>query len=1341
MQLLQMFYRKYITQDLMAPKVHNIRDIELPLSSVLHTISLDPAHGPAVTSDDYPLKVPDKKIFVNTIYTLTSKLGRPVSLPDAIARKECRRAIQDDKALRILNKDITEVNKTKVIWQNYTPLIHLYRYPRNQFSKYYENGNILNLIISSMNNERNDFFVVDFTDNKTIFNQAKLRQIALLRKNKAMTFVQDLLDSFILEFVYLIENEDSSFLRLDVKQMATAFIILKKGDRGIVINLLSLLQQLNMTTKEEVDEAVNNRYTLRRAPVITGTHRYTFLPHMLDGLVTPEEPITVPEVVDPYEEKEVRTKIQKELTKLKKQDIKVNTDVDSLVNEVVSQAIMGEMTSTQAYAVKQRAKKALKINAPDTNIPLTKYIEEKDEHVTLKDANAHIAPPDVIPPSLTSTKLKEFDDNYVTNIMEKHTLSMLHQLNGSGALVTDIKKKTVGSVLGESVEYTVKFSPVDGERSTVHFHLPKVVNGTFVSNGTKYRMKKQHVDIPITKISPYQVGLSSAYGKLTVVKDEAQVNSEGKYFFKRIMKDDSITKTRSNVYEGNAMTPYMYGVLAEHVRDITKDKYHFLFAYSVRQTLFPKLDLEKEEKRNKGVLIGSYGNKPMYMDYNNDVLVDGKSHGDLYEILGVSKKASPPPKVTVRVLGKSIPLCIVLSQMIGLPALLTLLNVDVKVLKPGKRMPEAQVLIKFNDVSLGITEADPTALLILHGFTKLHKITKELEYELFKIPENKGKPIPGGQVEGAELVIMELGLPIRYVREVLLVKQLFIDPITRVVLKKIHEPTEIVPLLIRAANMLLRINYPETDNEYTTATGYTRERGYERFNSFVYKEMVKAIRQYKSAINPKKRAVSISPYAINAAILKDSSVKTVEDINPLSTVREAESVTYLGDGGRSRQTMTAASRMYTKNDLGRISEAVPDSGSVGININLSSNPNIGDTYGLPGKTKEFPISSLYSTSFLATPGLDMDNPIRAVMSHIQQAHVVGIEGSTPNPVRTGMEYNIPHMSSPMFCNTASEDGVVTEVNDYGITVKYKSGEKKYPLGTMVGSAEGKNYPHKLVSDLKKGDKLKRGDGISWHHMFFQKDTLLSGKLIYKAGKDVTVGFTQANFTNEDSCALYKGLIASFASPYRYIIPYTVNFTDSISDMVKEGDKVAPGDILLVIEDEITASNAKIESTNTLQDLVRNAPRSSVGGVIAKIDCLYNGDLIDMSDELKKIARSANRQRKVIATQRGETAYSGETMGELRVAGKVIGLDKAVIYIHIDGKHGIQTGDKFVFGSQLKATVGYTMDEPFTTANGDKGVAYFDYRSSVKRMAPSAFTTSTANTMLRKFGSKLYDKYV
>ena len=233
------------------------------------------------------------------------------------------------------------------------------------------------------------------------------------------------------------------------------------------------------------------------------------------------------------------------------------------------------------------------------------------------------------------------------------------------------------------------------------------------------------------------------------------------------------------------------------------------------------------------------------------------------------------------------------------------------------------------------------------------------------------------------------GIGVRYIREMDLMFQLFVDHITKELLVEMKEPTDFVGLLIRSCELLLTDHHPdETDMEYM------RIRGYERLARAVYNELVKSTRLYSARPIGSGTAIEVNPQAVWQSVLQDASLGLVEESNPIHNLKEKEVVTYAGTGGRSSRSMVKRSRIYHENDMGVISEATVDSSDVAVITYLTANPNFNTLRGTTRRydKKEDGPTNLLSTSALLAPAATHDDPKRVNFIGIQQSAGIATRG-------------------------------------------------------------------------------------------------------------------------------------------------------------------------------------------------------------------------------------------------------------------------------------------------------------------------------------------------------------
>lgn len=941
--------------------------------------------------------------------------------------------------------------------------------------------------------------------------------------------------------------------------------------------------------------------------------------------------------------------------------------------------------------------------------------------------------------SMLQSSLQSFDHDYVTKVMKKDVLSMVSNLQKSGVVIRKHEIEVDHSALGSYESHTLEIKPIDGVTSTVRYRVP-VVNedGTFSANGNKYVMRKQRVDIPIRKINPFTVALTTYYGKTFVTINQKKANNSLEWIAKELDKaaalDEGFIKqvNTTDVFDNSFVAPYIYNGLANKYKSIVTSDFTLLFDHNDRETLFSPDVLLKLEVNGSRLVGHTNRNEPIIVDNENQFHIYRVGNlvaiGDVYQVLQLHAMQAPVDFTEVRVFSKVIPIVLVVGYSIGFHHLLTLLNAKYRKVEPREQLhlDHHEYAIKFKDVSYVFSRNDIKTSLIVSGLLEFDKELKRVDVE-----DLDSKDIYLNLLESK-------GLGSIYIREIDLTQQLFVDPISKGILEQMKEPTTFNGLLLRSSEMLMTYHHPDSQDMRAM-----RIRGYERIPGAIYKEMVTSLRQYRNKNIAGKSKIDISPYQVWTSIMKDPAIKLVEDINPIQNLKESEIVTYVGEGGRSKDGMNRASRAYHHTDMGIVSEATVDSSDVGVNAYLSANPEFQDLRGIPNSTRANAPSSLLSTSTLLSPSATNDDPKRVNYISIQQSHTISAMGYRQPMVRTGYEYVIGNRTGDMFCYNAKQDGKVINVDDKGIIVEYADKSiKGVVLGRVYGKAEGSVYPHDIKTTMKAGQKFKKGDNIAYNEGFFERDFLDPSKVIMKNSKTVTTVLYESNQTHEDSSAISKELTQSMATYTTKVKSFIIDFKQNLREVVKEGTKVSPKDFLMIIEDEITSTNGVFDekSLSSLKKLANQAPRASYLGNVDRIEVFYNGDKSDMTPTLKALADKSDKFITDTCKSSGKPIFNGQVTEDYRVSGVSLTMDKAEVKFYITVKTDAGIADKFVVGSQLKNTVGEIMDYTMTTEDGTKIETVYGIRGVFARIVPSAFIIGTTSTLLKLIAKKAVEAY-
>ena len=612
--------------------------------------------------------------------------------------------------------------------------------------------------------------------------------------------------------------------------------------------------------------------------------------------------------------------------------------------------------------------------------PLKEMITIKDEELDIKEEEVTIPDKEpIIDKKITKSTITPLDRKYIRDVMAKDLVSSIYHIQNSGVLVEEHKIETETSVTGEAEIHTIKLRPIDGKPSTIKIKLPKInEEGEFTIAGTTYRLRKQKTDLPIRKIAANAVGLTSYYGKLFVYRSPYKKDDIGYWIMNQLSKMSNEGTIKNLLladvfyYEDNL--PTLYTRISKYIKSFHYQGDILFFDYENREDLLKdtKLDIKKVENK-RYVLVGLSSNKqPILMDkegnvyYYGDGINDNK--GSFYQYLGIDDMDAPIEKSFLRLFSSYVPLGMVMCYYLGIDGLLKITKAKYKKLDKKTKTPKLpdEWDIVFADTRLRLNRQDKEASLLLAGLQAYEKHLKTTPFDHL----NDKDVI-------SQLLIYK-GFSSKHIKEFHILDDLFIDPITKSVLKRIKEPTTFKALLLRA-NELLLTDYTETEQELERLFKEGKDtlliKGYERVPGIVYRELANAIKQYHYKNMFGNAKVEMNFLDAWNTITTDNSKVLVTNLNPIETLKQKEDVTFLGVGGRSKETMSKDTRGYRITDIGLFSEAVKDSGDVGINAYLAANPKIDNLRGIRTKFDfdKDGAPSIFSTSALLSVGADRDD--------------------------------------------------------------------------------------------------------------------------------------------------------------------------------------------------------------------------------------------------------------------------------------------------------------------------------------------------------------------------------
>lgn len=944
--------------------------------------------------------------------------------------------------------------------------------------------------------------------------------------------------------------------------------------------------------------------------------------------------------------------------------------------------------------------------------------------------------------SMYRSSISTYDKTYLTGgVFEKDLISVAVSMQKAGYIVKTISDRKSSDAVTDKHEFSIGVQPIRGKASTLKFPMPTIhPDGTFKVGGIGYRMAKQRGELPIAKTTYRTVALTSYYGKNFIERNPNVAHTFEKWFAKRInlltfgRKLNLVNKFETGTLsDAHLKLPPHYRAIANQFTFIDTKSLHLRFTLwkmdedfvkgHVTNGMYPCGEILKTEDSAA---------KPLAMDWDGNVhVIDGDKYnffGYITEIIDPNMPREPMEYSQTSLYGTPVPLVMIMIKMNGLVETLKIMKVKYESHVTGVRVPQGRYnwVLKLKDITYDLKLDTPEKRMMFGGLVTVNKISKNFtDADL-----NQTRRMNG--------IMNSLKLTTSHLKEMVLMDDMFIDPITMEQLILMKEPTEYEGLLIRSNELLSNDEFP--------VDKVTRYKGYERFAGMMYGELVRSIRTHRGSSNPTHTKLQVMPSTLWLNIAQDETVAIIEESNPIHNCKEQEATTSTGNGGRGTRSMTKITRKFEKSDVGVISEASPDSGKVGIRTFTSVNPVFENVRGVPrkyDKTKDGPASHL-SVAGMISPGTTHDDAKRVNHTSVQLGHVVACDGYQSQHFRTGYEDMLAHRVSAKFATTAKQGGKVVKVKDDLVKVEFDDGTNKtYPLGIDHGSVSGKTIPHRIVTNLKNGDSFEDTDIITYNEGFFEPDIFNKGGVTYKAGAIMTVAFMEHSLNDEDGCIFATVDKDKLTTKITKVKGAVIDFDTVIHDLVTVGTRVTPDSVLGILDNSVGGDDSSLDevSLSMLAKVSSRSIKCGVSGVVSKVEVLYYGELDDMHPGLRKLADEhdilrAKRSRRL---QDG-SAKTGKINESVQMAKKKLLHGNLGVAIYIDTELKMQTGDKLVIGLQLKSTISEIWDGKMETEDGIPISISMGQTSPAARIVKSIELIGTMNYLMEEASAKFGEMY-
>jgi len=1384
----QVFIRNL--QDLINPVTHRITDSVKPTNTTV--VSLTGALDDVVTRPAMKKKI----LVVKPVSRLVQVTGTNKVHPVLVRHDYLHKLQQLDKSIKL---DSGQTNVIKLI--DLTPLED-YKYMNTRDKVINQGDNTALTLITEVNKEldntENDIIIV--LPIPTISMTADKFKLAVLDNDNDYKYIKDLETYFYIQFVRHCINKPN-FLSHIYKENYGRVSIMFQAPTGVLV-IPAIINDILAGETKTVKKLSGNYFEGYR-PVAKKTNKRVIIKGlygMPNKLLPPEtrelnpekeldgNTHTLPEDIQ-AKQKEERAAKKEELANIHaasvlaaldaKEEIK-NNKVVKLPPVKLEDRIKADKTYTGAR-LKRNEKllaKARKLKALDSDKPM----------YDVKAGNSKVKPTilkvkaDYQDKHMEKDTLHALTKHYVTNLYEKDIQRVFNKITDAGFPITKVVKEVKEDITGSTTIYRIKVNPLKGADSTLVIRMPTVdENGIMKFSGTKYYQKAQKSDRPIVKMSASSVMLASAVGKIPVFRDDRMSNNRDSVLIRRIIKRSEdknynlhavavpcydqhakLPKTISGLSTAFSKIQYKNIVLYLHQKDLhdikVKKRYlkevglkassELLHVGNMGKANYLLIDFDTDVFYNwdiKNQRLTKLGNIIQLLDLNKALVIDketGEPNGDVKLVSTVFDTA------VVRLLSiRRVPVIFILVHLLGIVDAFKLIGGNLKFIPIKDYTARLRIdnpddiFIEFEDIAIQVVDPDYYTSLLYSGFIKYTPNSKLLKYEDFK-PAGDDNTAVAFLLSNTDIPESYRANSSSFIKEIQLIYDMFIDPVTETILKKINEPTEIIPLILKAVRYLTNDNYPEPMDMDSMLV-----RGIDRHVMALYKQLYRAIARFRNANQTGKNKLNMGEYDVWAAITSDETLEPISHMNPQDMMKLKSAITYTGAGGRKTATIVGKSRKFMPSDVGIISGSTIDSGKVGVLAHMSASPNIVDAYGITKSIKKATDNPAAASSVvdLMSPGLEFDDPKRANFANIHVSHMTGIKGSVPF-VRGGYEPYLARRKSDanMFSIASDGKGKVTKITKNFIEIKYTGKDKptKYSIMPKTGTAKGKFFSHKITPLVKVGEKVDEATLLGINEKFYTKP---------KWDKDVTnseavlanIALMDNRSTWEDASMISRSLATKLNTNMVKPLYVTTQFDKDLSKVAKLGDELGPLDPLMLITDRIVDTmGLSKEAMDALKAQSTDKPLATYKGKVVDLEVYYNGDKEDMSPSVREqvniFEKYVNQHRKADGLKPLDcTVPEG-----YKVKGHIVLKNTVVFIIYLETLEATGPVDKVEYSYNLKSVVSRVYPDNYRLADGSLVEGMMAYQAVMARIVLSPFVLM-AGTLLDQYGRKrlvkLYEK--
>lgn len=989
----------------------------------------------------------------------------------------------------------------------------------------------------------------------------------------------------------------------------------------------------------------------------------------------------------------------------------------------------------------------------------TKTIDESDFSNVVTTNNTN----------LVKSKFVNFDRSYNQKKLQKDIDNCVGALANAKTKVFIVDKKEEDSSTSLDLKKTLTYTLQDenGKKMTLKFDVPIIFDDHYMMlKGNKKVIEHTVIFKPLVKTSDKDVQIVTNYQKMFIMrKGSLDLKTDALLRFLSINKDEfDVVVGNGYIANKSAKTSREYNDIAKKVVRFKIAPYLFvldqkeLFDYMDKGNVkYSTIDLSN----NMIIGVDTSNNKPLVIS-TKDSFVDfvvsklNADHAIMVKKAGIRLNSNNRLVYTeTKPLNKNIPLIVLLLYFEGFSTVMKKAGIEYSIIPKQENQVLDVDLYEYGKIDL----ADGYVLwkrypsensLLMNGLNGI-------SMDLYNIED----------LENKDTYIYLLTKYFNFANQAYNLDQYYdfmIDPITKEILTDMKLPTDLVSLCILGNKMLT--------TEESTPEGDLRNmriRSNEIIAYHTYKAITEAYNNYRKSQHKR----TPDPITINRdAVLKKimaadrSAMTDASTLNPVLEAASLHKVTYKGESGTNEEHAFKLNvRAYNETMLGVFGITTSNDGQVGVNRQLTLEPNITSTRGYidvagQNNVEDLNSANLLTPTELLTPlGVQHDDPARTAMAFKQGTQMMLIDDSDPVLIGNGTEKILPYHLSSEFSVVAEDDGVVVDRTKDFVVIKYNNGRYRtvdISLKIKKNSSSGFYIENQLTCNKQVGDKVVKNEVVAWNDKAYGKAGD-SPEVSMKLGPLIKIAIIPEWDIYEDSAPITVN--ASERMTTTMVMPVTCVLKPGtyVSKMAKIGDVVNAGDNVIVFsefnDDEDVRTMLEGITKELRESIIESnssTKKTHYTGTIVDIDVITTVELDKLSDSLREIVsdhwKRIKKREKILNKYKNsdDLAFykSGNVITDVAAPvkpdyqGKVKGnrVDEGVmITFYVSFKDVMSRGDKLTAEFALKSINSHVIEkglEPYSEFRPDENIDLIVAPLSISaRKTPSIFLAMFANKIL------------